>query len=116
VRLTMAIGDGKVLVPAAAKQGSVIYVRALLEHPMDTGFYRTPDGVPIPAYFVQRVVVSYVGDEVARFEWTTGISRDPSVTFPLRVTREGPLTVTWRDNKGGEYTHTADIRFAPVTQ
>ena len=112
----MAIGDGKILVPPATKKGSIIYVRALLEHPEDTGFFRTPEGVPIPAYFVQRVVVKYGDDEVAHFEWTSGVSRDPSVTFPLRATKEAPVTITWTDNKGGVYTHSADVKFAPDTQ
>jgi sulfur-oxidizing protein SoxZ len=112
----MAIGDGKILIPPAAKRGSVVFVRALLEHPENTGFFRTPEGVPIPAYFVQSVVVRYGDDEVARFEWTSGVSRDPSVTFPLRVTREAPVTITWADNNGGVYTHSADVKFAPDTQ
>jgi sulfur-oxidizing protein SoxZ len=49
---------------------------------------------------------------VARFEWTSGISRDPVVTFSLKADREGPLTMTWKDNKGGVYTQTANIAFA----
>jgi sulfur-oxidizing protein SoxZ len=112
----MAIGDGRVLIPPAPKRGSVVFVKALLEHPEDTGFFRTAEGVPIPAYFVQRVVVKYGDDEVATFEWTSGVSRDPSVTFPLRMTKEAPVTITWTDNKGGVYTHSADVKFAPDTQ
>jgi sulfur-oxidizing protein SoxZ len=112
----MAIGDGKILIPQAPKKGSVIYVRALLEHPEDTGFFRTAEGAPIPAYFVQSVVVKYGDEQVATFSWTSGISRDPSVTFPLRVTHEAPVTITWTDNKGGVYTHSADVKFAPETQ
>lgn len=106
------VGTAKVLIPAGVERDSVIYVKALLEHPMDTGFFRDAQGTPIPAYFVQSVVVRYGDDEVARFEWTSGISRDPSVTFALKATREAPVTVTWSDNKGGVYTQTADIKFA----
>ncbi|MGE5231948.1 MAG: thiosulfate oxidation carrier complex protein SoxZ, partial [Deltaproteobacteria bacterium] len=51
------------------------------------------------------------GDEVARFEWTSGISRDPVVSFSLRADREAPLTMTWKDNKGGVYTRSVNIAF-----
>ena len=78
---------------------------------MDTGFFRTKDGDPIPAYFIDEVVITYGGDEIARFEWTSGISRDPVVTFTLRADREAPLRMAWKDNKGGVYRQSVDIAF-----
>jgi sulfur-oxidizing protein SoxZ len=56
-------------------------------------------------------VITYGGDEVARFEWTSGISRDPVVSFTLRADREAPLAMIWKDNKGGIYSQSADIAF-----
>ena len=87
-------------------------VNAIISHPMDTGFFRDADGRPIPAYFIKDVVVTYGQEEVARFMWTSGISRDPVVSFTLRADREAPLTMTWTDNKGGVFKQSADIRFA----
>lgn len=108
----MATGDARVLLPQAIKSGDVIYVRAIIEHPMDTGFFRTADGQPIPAFFIKEVAVAYGDQLIAHFEWTSGVSRDPSVTFPLKATREAPVTVTWKDNKGGVYHQTVDVRFS----
>jgi sulfur-oxidizing protein SoxZ len=110
--LQMEIGDARILVPRTVERGSVVHVRALLSHPMDTGFFRTSEGKPIPAYFVKEVIVAYGDETVARFQWTSGISRDPFVAFPLKATREAPLTITWKDNRGGEFRQTAEIRFA----
>jgi sulfur-oxidizing protein SoxZ len=107
----MSVGDARVLLPPSIKSGDVIYVRAIIEHPMDTGFFRTAEGQPIPAYFINDVTITYGDEQIAHFEWTSGVSRDPSVTFPLRVTREGPVSVTWKDNKGGVYHQTVDVRF-----
>ena len=104
-------GDAKILLPDSVERDSVVHVRALLSHPMDTGFFRTSEGRPIPAYFVNEVTVTYGDEEVARFQWTSGISRDPYVAFPIKATREAPLTITWKDNKGGVYRQTAQIRF-----
>jgi len=106
------VGEGKVLIPGQIARDSIIDVRALLSHPMDTGFFRDADGKPIPAFFVNAVTVSYGVEEVARFEWTSGISRDPYVSFPLVATREAPIRVVWKDNAGGVYEQTATVKFA----
>jgi sulfur-oxidizing protein SoxZ len=107
-----AVGEAKILLPLSVARDAVIDVRALLVHPMDTGFFRDAAGNPIPPYFVNAVTVSYGGQEVARFEWTSGISRDPFVRFPLRASREAPVQVTWKDNNGGVYQQSVDVKFA----
>jgi sulfur-oxidizing protein SoxZ len=106
------IGEARIRVPDRVARGELIVVNAIISHPMDTGFFRDADGQPIPAYFIKDVVVVYGDREVARFMWTSGISRDPIVSFTLRADREAPLTMTWTDNKGGVYTQSAHIRFA----
>lgn len=105
------IGDARILLPERIERDSVIHVRALLSHPMHTGLFRTARGEPIPSHFVKSVVVTYGGQEVATFEWTSGVSRDPYVAFPLRATREAPLAITWTDNRGGVFRQSADVRF-----
>jgi sulfur-oxidizing protein SoxZ len=105
-------GEARIRVPAQIRKGDLITVHSIVSHPMDTGFFRTRDGDPIPAYFIKDVVVTYGDREVARFEWTSGVSRDPVVTFTLRADREAPLTMVWTDNKGGVYRQSTDIAFA----
>lgn len=105
------VGEAKILLPARVERDAVIDVRALLAHPMDTGFFRDKDGNPVPPYFVTEVTVTYGGEPVARFEWTSGISRDPFVRFPLRASREAPIQIVWKDNHGGVYQQTAGVKF-----
>ena len=112
VTLRLEVGAARVLVPTTIRRGDVIDVRALVEHPMATGLFRDPDGHPIPAHFINDVSVTYGDREVAHFVWTSGISRDPFVEFPLRADREAPLAFTWKDNRGGVYSQRVDIRFA----
>ena len=104
-------GEARIRVPDRIAKGEVITVNAIVSHPMDTGFFRTKDGNPIPAYFIKEVAITYGGDEVARFEWTSGISRDPVVSFTLRADREAPLAMSWKDNRGGVYTQSVNIAF-----
>ena len=110
--MTPVPGDARIRVPDRITRGEIIFVNAIIAHPMDTGFFRTPQGEPIPAYFIKDVVVTYGGEEVARFEWTSGISRDPVISFTLRADREAPVTMVWRDNRGGVFTQSAAITFA----
>ncbi len=106
-----AIGEARIRVPDRITKGEVITVNAIVSHPMDTGFFRTKDGDPIPAYFISEVLVQYGDEQVARFEWTSGISRDPLVSFSVRADREAPLTMTWKDNKGGVFKQSVNIAF-----
>jgi sulfur-oxidizing protein SoxZ len=105
-------GQGRILLPESIQRGSLVHVRTLLSHPMHTGLFNTPDGEPIAAHFVQDVVVRYGEETIARFRWTSGISRDPFVSFPIRADREAPLRVTWTDNLGGVFEASAEVRFS----
>jgi sulfur-oxidizing protein SoxZ len=112
VRLMSGIGEARIRVPDRVTRGELIVVNAIISHPMDTGFFRDADGKPIPAYFIKDVVVTYGDQEVARFRWTSGISRDPIISFTLRADREALLTMTWTDNKGDVFKQSAAITFA----
>ena len=45
----MTIGEARIRVPSKIQQGDIISVSAIVQHPMDTGFFRSADGQPIPA-------------------------------------------------------------------
>jgi sulfur-oxidizing protein SoxZ len=109
--MRLEIGAARVLVPTGIHRGDAIDVRALVEHPMATGLFRDPEGNPIPAHFINDVSVTYGDQEVAHFVWTSGISRDPFVELSLRADREAELRFIWRDNKGGVFQQTVDIKF-----
>jgi len=106
------IGEARIRVPDQIRRGDLITVNAIVSHPMDTGFFRTAEGDPIPAYFIKDVVVTYGNQEVARFEWTSGISKDPVISFTLKADREAPLSIVWTDTKGGVFKQTTAIAFA----
>ncbi len=112
--MTSNIGEARIRVPDRIQRGDLIMVNSIVSHPMDTGFFRDAEGDPIPAYFIKQVVVTYGGSEVARFEWTSGISRDPVVSFTLRADKQAPLTMVWIDNKGATFKQSVNISFASV--
>jgi len=109
--MTHEIGEARIRIPDRITRGEVIVVNSIISHPMDTGFFRNAEGDPIPAYFIKEVVVTYGEKEVARFEWTSGISRDPVVSFTVKADREAPLTMVWTDNKGAAFKQSVGISF-----
>jgi thiosulfate oxidation carrier complex protein SoxZ len=108
----MTIGDARIRIPDRIARGDLIIVNAIVVHPMDTGFFRTAEGQPIPAFFIKDVVVTYGDEPVARFEWTSVVSKDPIVSFTLTADKEAPLTMVWTDSKGAVYRQSVPIAFA----
>jgi sulfur-oxidizing protein SoxZ len=108
------VGDARIKLPDRIGRGETIVVNSIISHPMDTGFFRRADGTSIPAYFIKDVVVTYGGEQVARFEWTSGISRDPVISFTLKADKEAPLEMVWSDNQGGVFRQSVDIAFSAV--
>ena len=105
-------GRTKIVVPDRIQKGDVIRVQVLVQHPMDTGFFRDANANIIPPWFISDVRISYGGAEIASFEWTSGISRDPMVSFQLKAEQEGPLMFVSKDNRGKEYSGSTEIKFA----
>ena len=105
-------GRTRIVLPERIQRGDVIRVQVVIQHPMDTGFFRDANANMIPAWFISDVEVRLADEPIARFEWTSGISKDPMVAFQLRADREGILTVHSKDNRGSAFSGQAEIKFA----
>jgi len=106
------IGRVRIRIPSSIKPGEVIRVRVLVIHPMEIVERRGGKPVDKNYHFINRVVVTYLGREVAQFETTQSISENPFFAFALKATEPGPLTVTFFDTHGGKYQGTAEIKFS----
>jgi len=104
------IGRVRIRIPSSIKAGDVVRVRVLVIHPME--IVERKDGKPVDKnyLFINRVLVSYLGKDVASFETTQSISENPFFAFAFRATEPGPLKVTFLDTHGGKYEGTADIK------
>jgi sulfur-oxidizing protein SoxZ len=106
------IGRVRIRVPSSIKQGDVVKARVLVIHPME--IIQRRDGKPVDKnyHFINRVVVSYLGKEIAAFETSQSVSENPFFSFSFKATEPGPLTVTFYDTHGGKYEGTVDIKFS----
>jgi sulfur-oxidizing protein SoxZ len=84
-------------------------VRAIIRHPMDTGFAKDPQtGMVIPMYFIREVTCSHGEEVILRCRWSRAVSRNPYLSFEFAGARPGDaLTITWRDSR--EQSDTATI-------
>ncbi|MBF0187191.1 MAG: thiosulfate oxidation carrier complex protein SoxZ [Magnetococcales bacterium] len=95
--------------PVAA--GTVVTIKTLIKHPMESGRRKNKDtGELIPAHYIDTVEVEYGGKVVIKTKWTGGISKNPYFSFSVRATASGPVKVTWKDNKGGSFSSSADLK------
>jgi len=103
------LGSARVRVPERAQRGSVIEIRAMVEHPMETGFRLNNVGKPIPRHIVESFTCQYDGREVFRAKLHPAVSTNPYFVFYTVATRSGELLFTWKDDQGGVATHLAQI-------
>ena len=90
----------RIVMPDKAKKGSVITIRATVTHPMETGYRRDDVGKRIPKDIIERLAVSYDGEEIFRMDLFTGVAANPFVAFSTVATSTGELVFTWTDLKG----------------
>jgi len=96
----MALANARVSMPEQAAAGEVIEIKALMRHPMETG-YRVDDmGRPIERHIVERFRVTYGGEEVFAIDLTQGVAANPFFAFFTTATETADLVFTWEDNRG----------------
>ena len=104
------IGRVKLAVPGSVRRGSVARVRALVIHPHERVDREGGRSVDRNYRFVNRIVVTYLGREIALIEPSTAVSENPTFTIPFRATETGLLKVTFVDSHGVKFEGTAEVK------
>jgi sulfur-oxidizing protein SoxZ len=81
--------------PANAKRGSIIEIRAIAQHDMETGFRYTEDGKRIPRDIIRLFTCVYNGEEVFRADFHSGIGANPLVIFTTIAVASGAIECRW---------------------
>lgn len=96
-------------VPAQAKKGSVIEIRAIAQHDMETGFRYSEAGKLIPRDILRTFNCRYNGAEVFRMELHPGMGANPLIIFTIRATSSGVIDVQWLGDNGYEAVNQSAI-------
>jgi hypothetical protein len=104
------IGTVKLAVPGSVRRGSVARIRALVIHPQERVERQGGRSVDRNYRFVNRIVVTYLGREVAVIEPSTSVSENPTFTVPFRATETGSIKVAFTDSHGVKFEGTAEVK------
>ena len=106
------IGQVRIRIPSSVKAGEIVRARVLVIHPME--IVERKDGKPVDKnyHFIHKVVVTYLGRELAEFDTTQSISENPFFSFSFKATEPGALKVTFLDTHGGKFEGTTDVKFS----
>jgi sulfur-oxidizing protein SoxZ len=86
----------------AQLQDGVTTVRALINHPMETGQRKdSKTGQLVPAHFISEVQSEHNGTPIVTALWSVAVSRNPYLSYQFRGANKGDtLKVSWVDNTG----------------
>lgn len=100
----------RIKLPDTVRAGEVIDVKTVITHPMETGNRRDAAGKPIARNIIHTMVARFEGREVFRAEPGSGLSANPYLSFPMKVTGPGVLEVEWIDDEGQRATEKAEVK------
>jgi sulfur-oxidizing protein SoxZ len=95
--------------PATARRGEIIEIKAMAGHVMETGFRRTQLGEVIPRNIITSFVCTYNGAEVFRAELHPAIAANPLFTFSTIAIESGTIAFRWTGDKGFSLSESATI-------
>lgn len=96
--------------PETARAGDIIEIKAMIAHPMETGYRVDAKGQPIPRHIINRFQCTYDGETVFSADLYPAISANPFIAFSTVATRSGPISFTWTDDQGKTETASVEIK------
>jgi sulfur-oxidizing protein SoxZ len=96
-------------VPAKAKRGDIIEIKALMSHIMETGYRRTAAGEIVPRDIITSFTCRYNGAEIFRADFFPAIAANPFISFFTVAKESGKFEFEWIGDKGFSETALASI-------
>ncbi len=98
-----------ITLPTSARHGEAIEIRALISHPMETGYRHDADGAPLARDIIRRFTCRYDGEIVFSAELNAAISANPYLGFFTLATASGVLSFSWEGDNGFAHTESRSI-------
>ena len=105
-----AAGKMKMALDGPFKRSDINQARLLIRHPMYTGLQRDPATHGFrPAFYINKITVTYDGKPVLTADTSIGISENPSIQFGFFAAKPGALQVVLHDNQGASFRQSLDV-------
>jgi sulfur-oxidizing protein SoxZ len=86
--------------PRRARRGETFEIRAMIGHPMETGYRRGSDGDRLPRDILTEFSCTFEGEPVFSARLYPAISANPYLAFSFVAEKSGELNFSWRGDKG----------------
>ncbi len=96
-------------VPAKAKRGEIIEIKALTSHIMETGYRRTAAGSVVPRDIITSFSCRYNGSEIFRADLFPAIAANPFISFFTVANESGKFEFEWIGDQGFSTMASASI-------
>jgi sulfur-oxidizing protein SoxZ len=95
--------------PKTAKRGETIEIKALIQHPMETGFRPGTNGRIIPRNIIEDFTATWNGREIFRMKMSPAIAANPFVSFSAVASESGTIAFRWSGDEGFVAEHQVAI-------
>ena len=99
----------RISAPDTAARGEVIELKAMIQHPMESGHRRDSRGEAITQDIIKFFQCTYNDELVFEAEFFPGVSANPLLIFHARAKESGLLTFRWTDQHGVQFEQSAAL-------
>lgn len=99
-----------ITVPANARRGEIVEIRAMIGHPMETGHRPDSAGRLLPRDIVTRFECRFESRTIFAADLYPAIAANPYLAFAMRAERSGTLQFSWAGDNG--FAHTESRSFS----
>ena len=99
----------RISAPETASKGEVIELKALIQHPMETGYRRNSQGKVIERDIITDFACTYNGETIFEAEMHPGIAANPIFTFYARAGKSGDIAFTWTGQDGETWSESRTL-------
>lgn len=104
-------------VPTTAKPGEIIELRALIQHPMETGYRRSSEGAMLERDLIRNFSCHFLeagktgaGELVFAAKLFAAVSANPYLSFHTTAFASGTFLFVWSGDNGFTQTERAAIK------
>ena len=98
--------------PPAPRRGEPMEIRALIAHPMESGFRPGSDGRVLARDIIRRFSCRYNGELVFSAELYPAVSANPYLSFFTLAVDSGTLEFEWQGDNGFAQTERVALNVA----
>ena len=95
--------------PKTAAKGETVEIKALILHPMETGFRPGTNGRIIPRNIIERFSARWNGNEVFAMTFSPAIAANPFVSFFTVARESGRIDFLWTGDQDFRVTESVTI-------